>query len=141
GFAPSPWTALSSGVDGCTALAQEALLLVVEADVRLVEQRHVEIEPEVAVGGLQEGEARVPAVQVALQPDRVLAELARVHVVLRAPRRRPLWRGTEGEVDLQRLLASLRRHRREQRVRPGEGAHAGGGIGDGEVESPSSAPA
>ena len=73
--------------------------------------------------------------QVALQPDRVLAELARVQVVGRVPRCRPLRRGTEGEVDLERLPAPLRREGRGQRVPPG--ARAVGRKRHAEVESPS----
>src|SRR3989449_6777168 len=44
------------------------------------QQRDREVEREVAVRALEEREARVPAMQVAVQGDHVLAELARVEV-------------------------------------------------------------
>src|SRR5690349_5721944 len=55
-------------------LRRERLLLVIELDVRLVEEGDREVEREVAVGALDEGEAGVPAVQVALEPQIVLGE-------------------------------------------------------------------
>src|SRR6266567_1555931 len=55
-----------------------------------VENRDVETEGEVAVRGLQEREARMPAMQVALEVNGVRAELPRVEIVVRIPGRRPM---------------------------------------------------
>src|SRR5690348_16907076 len=84
------WAAVSSGGDGGTAGAsrtgaREGLLLVVELDVGLVQQGNVKAEGEAAGRRAQERKARVPAVQVALQADRVVAELPGVEVVVRIP--------------------------------------------------------
>src|SRR6266446_3014476 len=73
-------------------LASERLLLVVELDVRLVEQGHEKAEREVAGRSLREREARVPAVQVALQPNEVGSELPGVEIVIGRPGRRPMSR-------------------------------------------------
>src|SRR3989442_13673413 len=74
---PAP-TRLSPAEDrGARRSSHQALLLVVELDVRLVQQQDREVEREVAVRALEEREARVPAMQVAVQGDHVLAELAR----------------------------------------------------------------
>src|SRR3989442_6969095 len=82
--------------------SRERLLVVVELDVRLVEERDVEVEGKVAVGALGEREARMPAVQIPLQPHVVLAKLASVEVVDRVPGQGPVRRGTEprGEGEL-----------------------------------------
>src|SRR5947199_9167395 len=71
-------------------LLGEGLLLVVELDVGLIQQGDIEAEGEVAVRGLQKREARVPAVQIALEANGVGAELPRVEIVVRIPRRRPM---------------------------------------------------
>src|SRR5579885_3803871 len=60
-------------------LAHQRLLLVVELDVRLVEERHIEIEREVPGRGAGKREARMPAVQIALQAH-VVREIGRAHV-------------------------------------------------------------
>src|SRR2546426_6560304 len=88
--------------DGELLRSRERLLVVVEIDVRLVEERDVEVEGEVAVGALGEREARMPAVQIPLQPHVVLAKLASVEVVDRVPGQGPVRRGTEprGEGEL-----------------------------------------
>src|SRR2546425_1400698 len=113
-------------------LAGEALLVVVELDVRLVQQAHKERESEVAVRALQEREARVPAVQVALQLDDVLAELFGVDIVGRGPRRRPVLRGAERQSQRELLLASLRGVERAHGV--GARPDAGPRVGDGQVD-------
>src|SRR2546425_1127146 len=70
---PAP-TRLSPAEDrGARCSSHQALLLVVELDVRLVQQRDREVEREVAVRALEEREARVPAMQVAVQGDHVLS--------------------------------------------------------------------
>src|SRR6266571_7517044 len=82
----------------CTELplrSPEGLLVVVELDVRLVEQRNVEVEREVAVGALHEREGGVPAMQVARQLDVMLGELPRREIVARVPRQRPVGRRAE----------------------------------------------
>src|SRR5437899_12410840 len=79
---------------GARRSSQQALLLVVELDVRLVQQRDGEVEREVAVWALEEREARVPAMQVAVQGDHVLAELAGVEVVRRRPPRGQIGRAS-----------------------------------------------
>src|SRR5439155_19122414 len=81
-----------------TGLAGERLLLVVEFDVGLVEQGDVDAEREVTVGGFQKREARMPAVQVALEMNGVGAELPRVEIVVRIPGRRPMRRWLERQL-------------------------------------------
>src|SRR2546428_13385702 len=71
-------------------LLSEGLLLVVELDVGLIQQGDVEAEREVAVRGLEKREARVPAVQGALEANGVGPELPGVEVVVRGPGRRPM---------------------------------------------------
>src|SRR2546425_1264688 len=96
---PAP-TRLSPAEDrGARCSSHQALLLVVELDVRLVQQRDREVEREVAVRALEEREARVPAMQVAVQGDHApvrpardrpgprLASLARELLVLQEPER------------------------------------------------------
>src|SRR5439155_7111252 len=65
-------------------------LVVIELDVRLVEEGDVEAEREVAVGALHEREAGVPAVQVALEAHVMLGELLGDEIVARSPRQRPV---------------------------------------------------
>src|SRR2546427_11888928 len=110
-------------------LAGEALLVVVELDVRLVQQAHKERESEVAVRALEEREARVPAVQIALQLDDVLAELLGVDVIGRRPRRRPMLSGAEAQSERELLIASRSSDQRAERV--GSRADAGPRVGDG----------
>src|SRR5882762_2874240 len=73
-------------------LLSERLLLIVELDVRLVEQGHEKAEREVSGGSFREREAGVPAMQVALQPNEVGAELPGVEIVIGSPGRRPVRR-------------------------------------------------
>src|SRR3989475_8474092 len=113
-------------------LAREAGLVVVEFDVWLVQQTDVEREREVAVRALQEREARVPAMQIALQLDHVLAELLGVYVIGRRPRRRPMLRGAEAQTERELLIASQSSDERAQRV--GARTDAGPRIGNGPRE-------
>src|SRR5437763_1812890 len=78
-------------------LARYRLLLIVELDVGLVEQRNVEAERETARGGLVERKAGVPAVQIPLQLNDVHAELACVEIVVRIPGRRLVRGGLKRE--------------------------------------------
>src|SRR5579859_1997185 len=71
------------------------LLIVVELDVRLVDQGDVETEGEIAVGTLGEREPGVPATQIAVQTDEVLRELLGFEIVRRVPARGPVRRGAE----------------------------------------------
>src|SRR3989454_1345824 len=87
-------------------LLSEGLLLVVELDVGLIQQGDVEAEREVAVRGLEKREARVPAVQVALEANGVGPELPCVEVVVRVPGRRPMRRRLEREGESHLLTPS-----------------------------------
>src|SRR3989475_329948 len=121
---------------GARRSSQQALLLVVELDVRLVQQRDGEVEREVAVWALEEREARVPAMQVAVQGDHVLAELAGVEVVRRRPPRGPVRGRAERQVEAHRLAPSRPPHEGNRgRERVGPRARARQRKGDGEVES------
>src|SRR2546429_6942954 len=121
-----------------TRLPLQALLLVIELDVGLVDQGHVEVEREVAVRALDEGEAGVPAAQVPLEPHVVLAELARVQVVQGAPGRRP--EGGGAEIHVERELPLAGEHawlkRAGARGRDLGRARAATRVSHGEPESP-----
>src|SRR5439155_5927725 len=104
-------------------LTRERRLAVVELDVRLVHQADKKGEPEVAVWAFLKREARVPAVQVALQLNRVCAELFGVDVVGRLPVSRPVLCGAESQAERELLAASLARDQVAARV--GLGADAG----------------
>src|SRR5262245_12541771 len=70
--------------------AADVAAVVVELEVGLGAQRDEEVEREVAVRRLREGEDRVPVVQLALQRYDVAREIVRHEVVARRPLRRPL---------------------------------------------------
>src|SRR5207247_7357621 len=83
-------------------------LVVIELDVRLVEEGDVEAEREVAVGALHEREAGVPAVQVALEAHVMLGEMLGDEIVACYPRKRIVRGGVghNGERQLVRLRAT-----------------------------------
>src|SRR5204863_7061133 len=100
-------------------LLGEGLLLVVELDVGLIQQGDIEAEGEVAVRGLQKREARVPAVQIALEANGVGAELPCVEIVVRIPGRRPMRRRLEREGESQLLAPVAAPDRYRVRLRAG----------------------
>src|SRR5258708_16519295 len=100
------------------------LLVVVELDIGLVQERDVEIEREVSVAALGEGEARMPTVQIPLEPHVVLAEAAGVEVVAGSPGQGPVGSGTEPCIEAELLaptvpLSEERAGQRAGRVRSG----------------------
>src|SRR2546426_2003676 len=112
-------------------LAGEGLLLVVELDVRLVEQGDIKAECEVAGRSLREREAGVPAVQVALQANEVSAELPRVEIVVGVPGRRPMCRRLKRESESH--LLTPRAAADESRVHLWAGPYSG--VVERQVES------
>src|SRR5688572_6217598 len=72
-----------------TRLTRQRLLVVVELDIRKVEERDVEVEPEVPVGVLPEGERRAPLVEVTLQAHLLRLEPVGGEVVERPPLHAP----------------------------------------------------
>src|SRR5574341_969071 len=101
----------------------ERLLVVVELDIVEIDQDDVEAEGEIAVGALQERELGAPAVEVPLEPQNVLAELAGVEVVGRVPGRRPIGGGAHIQPQIELLPASgsggARPRNRRRGARPG----------------------
>src|SRR4051812_17317684 len=79
--------------------------VVIELEVRLRDQRDVEVEREVPVRRLREREDRAPVVHVALQADDVIRELVELEVVARGPLHRPAWRDVEREIAAERALS------------------------------------
>src|SRR3989442_15403129 len=124
---------LTRGQANSGACRWQRLLFVVELDVRLVEQRHEKGEGEVAVGTLREREARVPAVQIPLQPHQMLAKRVGRHVVAGGPDRLPLLGRLEAQVQVQLLLSRLTsgRERRAEGLGLG-GSDTGACVGDGQ---------
>src|ERR1041385_6703206 len=125
-------------------LARDRLLLIVELDVGLVEQRNVEAERETAGGALGERKTGVPAVQIPLQLNHVHPELAGVEIVARVPVRRPWCRGLKREAQRHLLAPARAGHRGEspecRRVN-GLGARPGPRVAHRQVEPRSPTPA
>src|SRR5690348_10262263 len=86
-----------------SGLLGEALLAVVELDVGLVHQRDGDAEAERSVRALHDVEAGVPAMEVALQAQDLLGELAGLEVVLGVPGGGPVRRRAEIERDRELL--------------------------------------
>src|SRR5882672_6546512 len=88
-----------------TSRSGKRVLIVVELDVRLVDQGNVEAEGEIAVCALREHEARAPAVQIALEAEVVIGELLRTEIVGALPARGPIRRRAEGHLQPDHLPA------------------------------------
>src|SRR5258705_962922 len=76
---------------------RKRVLVVVELDIRLIDQGDVEAEGEIAVGALREHETRAPAAEVALETEEVIGKLVCPEIERTVPVRRPVGGGTEVE--------------------------------------------